>query len=104
MLGYINTAELFKRHTVPFLVNSVDFFLFFYEDNASGQFILSSSHEHRIMKLFNNDITIKFQKSNIERRFTRHVISSSLLFILPNQRLIHQFIWLTKRPISHGSR
>lgn len=104
MLGYINTAELFKRHTVPFLVNSVDYFLFSFEVNASGQFRLSSSLEHRIMKLFNNDITIKFQKSNIERRFTRHVISSSLLLILPNQRLIHQCIWLTERPISHGSR
>src|SRR5699024_11169075 len=104
MLGYINTAELFKRHTVPFLVNSVDYFLFSFEDNASGQFRLSSSLEHRIMKLFNNVITIKFQISNIERRFTSHVISFSLLFILPNQRLIHQFIWLTNRQISHGSR
>lgn len=67
MLGYINTAELFKRHTVPFLVNSVDYFLFSFEDNASGQFRLSSSLEHRIMKLINKDITIKIQKNLIQK-------------------------------------
>lgn len=67
MLGYINTAELFKRHTVPFLVNSVDYFLFSFEDNASGQFRLSSSLEHRIMKLINKNITIEIQKNLIQK-------------------------------------